>query len=119
MDKQVKEMANDVKSYYRGSEYDELEDDTSFSEHLVNLGWIKPDETAVVLSMEEKDKTDKYITDLSSMIDNLRDDLKQARKETAREIFAELFYIASIHHSDVANILAWAKDKAKSCGVEV
>lgn len=43
------------------------------------------------------------------------------RKEsdTAKEIFTELFYIASIHHSDVANILAWAKEKAKSKGVEV
>ena len=45
--------------------------------------------------------------------------LKQVRKETAKEIFAELFYIATIHHSDIANILAWAKEKAKSEGVEV
>lgn len=44
---------------------------------------------------------------------------KKAVKDTAKEIFAELFYMASIHHSDVANILAWAKEKAKSKGVEV
>lgn len=40
-------------------------------------------------------------------------------KEMAEKIFAELFYIASIHHSDVANILAWAKDKATELGVEI
>ena len=45
--------------------------------------------------------------------------LEQAVKDAATEIFAELFYMASIHHSDVANILAWAKEKAKSKGVEV
>lgn len=45
--------------------------------------------------------------------------VKQAVENKAHEIFAELFYVASIHHSDVANILAWAKEKAKSCGVEV
>ena len=44
---------------------------------------------------------------------------KQAVKNTATEIFAELFYMASIHHSDVANILSWAKEKAKSKGLEV
>lgn len=45
--------------------------------------------------------------------------VQKSVKDTAKEIFAELFYIASIHHSDIANILAWAKEKAKSCGVEV
>ena len=44
---------------------------------------------------------------------------EQGKRDTAKEIFAELFYIASTHHSDVANILAWAKEKAKSVGVEV
>lgn len=44
---------------------------------------------------------------------------EQAVKDTAKEILDELFYMASIHHSDVANILAWAKEKAKSKGVEV
>lgn len=43
----------------------------------------------------------------------------KAVKNTAKEIFAELFYMASIHHSDVSNILAWAKEKAKEKGVEV
>lgn len=43
--------------------------------------------------------------------------VKQAVENIAHEIFVELFYIASIHHSDVASILAWAKEKAKSCGV--
>lgn len=45
--------------------------------------------------------------------------VEQAVKNKAHEIFAELFYVASMHHSDVANILAWAEEKAKSCGVEV
>ena len=44
--------------------------------------------------------------------------LAMMEKETAKKIFAELFYIASIHHSDVANILAWAKDKAKQFEVK-
>ena len=56
-------------------------------------------------------------TDISIYLHELL--VKQAVENKAHEIFAELFYIASIHHSDVASILAWAKEKAKSCGVEV
>lgn len=96
---------------------------------------------------KELEEKNTYEEKQNSLIDNLKDDItelekqvnelkqensvlsitvelqeeveKQLVKDTAKEIFAELFYIASIHHSDVANILAWAKAKAKQKGVEV
>ena len=96
--KQIEEMANDVRSYYHGSEYDELEDDISFSGHLVNLGWIKLDENAVVLTEEEYERLLKEETlceRLGNDIDvklkyiyELEDKVAQVRKETA-EKFAE------------------------------
>ena len=94
--KQIEEMADDVRSYYCGSEYDELEDDISFSEHLVNLGWIKPDENAVVLSKEEYERLLKEETlceRLGNDIDvklkyiyELEDKVAQVRKETTEKI---------------------------------
>lgn len=49
----------------------------------------------------------------------LEEEFKQECKEIAERFFAELFYVASIHHSDVANILAWAKDKATKLGINI
>lgn len=95
--KQIEEMANDVRSYYHGSEYDELEDDISFSEHLVNLGWIKLDENAVVLTEEEYERLLKEETlceRLGNDVDvklkyiyELEDKVAQERKEMAEKIY--------------------------------
>lgn len=68
---------------------------------------------------QQVDELKKWLNMKEHYIGLMENSLKQVRKETAKEIFAELFYMASIHHSDVANILAWVKEKAKSCGVEV
>lgn len=98
--KQIEEMANDVRSYYHGSEYDELEDDISFSGHLVNLGWIKLDENAVVLTKEEYDRLLKEET-LCEQLGNdvnvklryileLEDKFEKERKETAEKIMNDI-----------------------------
>ena len=94
--KQIEEMANYVRSYYHGSEYDELENDINFSEHLVNLGWIKLDENAVVLTEEEYERLLKEETlceRLGNDVDvklkyiyELEDKVAQERKETAKKI---------------------------------
>lgn len=83
--KQIEEMANDVRSYYHGSEYNELEDDISFSEHLVNLGWIKPDENVVVLTREKYDEFLKQ----NFIIDMLKDCIKDAHKEMAKKVMED------------------------------
>lgn len=102
--KQIEEMANDVRSYYHGSEYDELEDDISFSVHLVNLGWIKLDENAVLLTMEDYKLLDKKIKALeeyvgaleenkrvsNALIERLKEIAKMARKETAEKIMNDI-----------------------------
>ena len=98
--KQIEEMANDVRSYYHGSEYDELEDDISFSGHLVNLGWIKLDENAVVLTKEEYDRLLKEET-LCEQLGNdvnvklryileLEDKVAQERKKTTEKIMNDI-----------------------------
>ena len=68
---------------------------------------------------KENARLDKNVKWFQEKIENGELFSEQAVKDTAKEIFAELFYMASIHHSDVANILAWAKEKAKQKGVEV
>lgn len=91
--KQIEEMANDVRSYYHGSEYDELEDDISFSEHLVNLGWIKLDENTMVLTREEFDedyatKEDRDYWKHKAEI--YKEHLKKAHKETVEKIINDI-----------------------------
>lgn len=77
---------------------------------------LKPlPENAVVITREEYDEFLRQ----NFTIHELKDCVKLASKETAREIFAELFYIASIYHSDIANILAWAKNKVKQYDVDL
>ena len=98
--KQIEEMADDVRSYYCGSEYDELEDDISFSEHLVNLGWIKPNENSVVLTREEYErllKEEALCERLGNDIDvklkyiyELEDKVAQTLKEMAKKIMSDI-----------------------------
>lgn len=45
--------------------------------------------------------------------------LAQARKETVRELLSELFYIAHFYYGDNANVLAWAKEKARQYSLEI
>ena len=84
-----------------GKEYQEYQKFKSFMEYN---DWKSVDEIETTL-----DKCQEILYEM----------LQQERKETAEKIFAELFYIASIHHSDIANILAWAKDKAKQLDVKI
>lgn len=80
-----------------------------FAQKAFEAGYRKIPEGSVVLDQEE----------WATMHNDYAKAMYNARYQTAREIFVELFYIASIHHGDNANILAWAKDKAKRFGVEV
>ena len=67
-------------------------------------------EASIVLSIEE------YQKDFSSQFNK---GYKYGSKETAEKILSELYYIARLYYGDSANVLAWAKDKAKQLGVEI
>lgn len=90
-------------------------------------GWIKLPKDKVVLSREaweEKLEASKRVIDLSHEItkthrEAIQEAKDQARKETAEKLLSELYYIARFYYGDSANVLAWAKDKAKQIGVEV
>ena len=87
-EKQIEEMTKDLKEDLRLCAGVKLLDHNveTIAYELSKKYQPKISEDSVVLSREEKDKTDKYITDLCSMIDNLRDDLKKASKETAEKL---------------------------------
>ena len=55
--------------------------DKPIAEELVKQGYHKIPEGSVPLTMEEYDRTDNYISNLRCLIDNLNDDLREARKE--------------------------------------
>ena len=68
----------------------------NFEKEFLKYYQPKIPEGSVVLSREEWERTDNYISNLRCLIDNLNDDLREAAKETAKEIFEKvLSYIGS------------------------
>lgn len=49
----------------------------------------------------------------------LKEELKQARQETAGALLSELYYIVRFYYGNSANVLAWAREKATKLGVEI
>ena len=96
--------------YYTGinKKYGEIFDcsDKKFAKRFISV-----EETKSITGMLDRVGYEYFVEEV--------DEDLQSRKEMTEKIFAELFYIASIHHSDIANILAWAKDKVKQLGIEI
>ncbi len=125
-EKQIEEMFNYLRecsnnAWAKGFDYAEIDNEKLRA--FLDL-FLKD---SVVLSREEKDKTDKYITDLCSMIDNLRDDSKKASKETAEKFAKDLLAVwddlekwSEKYYEPHSGITpAHIKEYAKQFGVEI
>lgn len=91
--KQIEEMTKDLEEYvsydeWNAREYGEYTVDCSYTAYkLIEQGWVKPDKDSVVLSREGYD--------ILIAVENER--IKQARKETVREIF---YFVGDRYNSE-------------------
>ena len=121
MNNQIEEMARDI--------YEQKSCDTSFEENcktlaydLVALGYQKIDKDSAVLSREEQEK---ILTATEKRIKELKRQILQARKETAREILTELLDFVNGWFEDVENndfgveFNRISKDLAEKYGVKI
>ena len=121
MDKQIEEMAQDI--------YEQKSCDTSFKENckilaydLVTLGYQKIDKDSAVLSREEQEK---ILTATEKRIKELKKQILQARKETAKKILTELLdfvngWFEGVENNDFgAEFNRISKDLAEKYGVKI
>ena len=106
-------------------EYEKLKNQANIECDIENIREAVFDITSCVIGYESAERLYKkcFPNNTEQLIKENRpsynDGYFDGSKETAEQIFSELFYIASIHHSDIANILTWAKEKVKQLDINI